>query len=62
MKDIDEIKNTSGMIIKAEGEDGFGGTVFPVEYKNGKVKIIKDIEELLQGGQESDQEGGQEDE
>ena len=47
MKDIDEIKNTSGMIIKAEGEDGFGGTVFPVEYKNGKVKIIKDIDKAL---------------
>ena len=39
MKNIEEIKKTPGMIIKKQGKDGFGGTVFPIEYKNGKVKI-----------------------
>ena len=34
MKNIEEIKKTPGMIIKKQGKDGFGGTVFPVEYKN----------------------------
>ena len=47
MKDIEEIKKTSGMVIKKEGPDGFGGTVFPVEYKKGKVKIVKDIDKAL---------------
>ena len=44
MKNIEEIKKTPGMIIKKQGKDGFGGTVFPIEYKNGKVKIINDID------------------
>lgn len=47
MRDINEIKQTSGMVIKKEGKDGFGGTVFPIEYKNGKVKIVKDIDKAL---------------
>lgn len=47
MRNIDEIKQTSGMVIKKEGKDGFGGTVFPIEYKNGKVKIVKDIDKAL---------------
>lgn len=47
MKDIEEIKKTSGIFIKKEGPDGFGGTVFPIEYKKGKVKIVKDIDKAL---------------
>ena len=47
MRNVDEIKQTSGMVIKKEGKDGFGGTVFPIEYKNGKVKIVKDINKAL---------------
>lgn len=47
MRNIDEIKQTSGMVIKKEGKDGFGGTVFPIEYRNGKVKIVKDIDKAL---------------
>lgn len=40
MKDIEEIKKTSGMSIDGEGEDGMMGRLFPIEYKNGKVKIV----------------------
>ena len=40
MKNIDDIKNTSGISIVSEGEDGMVGKVFPIEYKNGKVKIV----------------------
>lgn len=47
MRNIDEIKQTSGIVIKKEGKDGFGGTVFPIEYRNGKVKIVKDIDKAL---------------
>lgn len=47
MRDINEIKQTSGIVIKREGEDGFGGTVFPIEYKNGKVKVINRIDKAL---------------
>lgn len=47
MRNIDEIKQTSGMVIKKEGKDGFGGTVFPIEYKKGKVKVVKDIDKAL---------------
>lgn len=47
MKNIEEIKNTSGLFIKKEGKDGFGGTLFPIEYKNGKIKVNKDIDKAL---------------
>lgn len=47
MRDINEIKQTSGIVIKREGRDGFGGTVFPIEYKNGKVKVINRIDKAL---------------
>lgn len=40
MKNIEDIKNTSGISIVSEGEDGMMGKVFPIEYKNGKVKIV----------------------
>lgn len=39
MKDIEEIKKTPGLFIKKEGKNGFGGTLFPIEYKNGKLKV-----------------------
>ena len=47
MRNLDEIKQTSGMIIKKEGVNGFGGTIFPIEYKNGKVKIINNLDKAL---------------
>ncbi len=47
MKNIEEIKKTPGMYIKKEGQDGFGGAVFPIEYKKGKLKIINDIDKSL---------------
>ena len=47
MRNIEEIKQTSGIVIKKEGKDGFGGTVFPIEYKNGKVKIDNRIDKAL---------------
>lgn len=47
MRDIKEIKNTVGMYIKGEGIDGFGGTVFPVYYKNGKLKVDNSLEKAL---------------
>lgn len=47
MKDINEIKNISGVYIKKEGQDGFGGTVYPIEYKKGKIKVVKDIDKAL---------------
>ena len=33
MKDRETIKNTIGVKIKKEGEDGFAGTVYKVSYK-----------------------------
>lgn len=36
MKNIEEIKKTPGIIIKKQGQDGFGGTIFPIEYKKEK--------------------------
>lgn len=47
MRDIEEIKQTAGLKIKKEGKDGFAGTVFPIEYKKGKVKVIRDIDKAL---------------
>ena len=47
MKNIETIKSTPGILIKKEGEDGFAGTVFPVYYKNGKVKIEQNIGKAL---------------
>lgn len=47
MKNIEEIKKTPGIIIKKQGQDGFGGTIFPIEYKKGKVKIMNDIDKAL---------------
>lgn len=47
MKDIEEIKKTMGMKIKAEKKNGFGGSVFPIEYKNGKAKIVQDYDKVL---------------
>lgn len=47
MRDIEEIWSTAGMVIKAKKEDGFGGTIFPIEYKKGKVKIDNRIDRAL---------------
>lgn len=47
MRNIEEIKRTMGMKIKAEKSNGFGGSIFPIEYKNGKAKIIQDYDKVL---------------
>lgn len=47
MRNIEEIRNTPGLVIKKEGRDGLGGTVFPIEYRKGKVKINQDIDKAL---------------
>ena len=47
MRNREEIKKTTGLLIKKEGVDGFGGSVYPVEYKNGKPKIKKDYNSVL---------------
>lgn len=47
MRDLKEIKETKGLIIKKEKSNGFGGTLFPIEYKNGKAKIIQDYDKVL---------------
>lgn len=44
MKDINEIKNTSGLKIISEGEDGLAGNVYTkVSYKNGKPKFENEL-------------------
>lgn len=47
MKDIEEIKKTTGMKLKMEGQDGFGGTVYKITYKNGKPKVSNKYEDNL---------------
>lgn len=47
MKNIEEIKATPGIYIKKEGPNGFGGTVFPIEYKKWKLKVVNDIDKAL---------------
>lgn len=47
MRDREEIKKTTGLFIKKEGKDCFGGSVYPVEYKTGKPKIKKDYNSVL---------------
>lgn len=47
MRTREEIKNTTGVKIKKEGKDGFGGSVYPVEYKKGKAVIKKDFNSVL---------------
>ena len=47
MRDLDEIKQTRGLKIKKEKKNGFGGSLFPIEYKNGKAKIIQDYDKVL---------------
>ena len=44
MKNIKDIKNTSGLKIIAEGEDGFAGIIYTkVSYKNGKPKFENEL-------------------
>lgn len=47
MRDIEEIKQTTGLKIKKEKSNGIAGCIFPVEYKNGKAKIIQDYDKVL---------------
>lgn len=47
MRDIEEIKKTSGLVIKKEGQDGLAGTVFPIEYRKGKIKVNQNLDEAL---------------
>lgn len=47
MRNIEEIKNTTGMQIKMEGQDGFGGTVHKIIYKSGKPKFSNKLEDNL---------------
>ena len=47
MKEVGEIINTPGMYIKKKGPDGFGGTVFPIEYRKGKMKVVNDVDKAL---------------
>lgn len=47
MKNIEEIKNTTGLCIKKEGQDGFGGTVYKITYKNGKPMPSTKYEDTL---------------
>lgn len=47
MRDLEEIKKTMGLKIKAEKKNGFGGSVFPIEYKKGKAKIVQDYDQVL---------------
>lgn len=43
MKDITEIKQTSGLIIKKEKTNGFGGTYCIFEYRNGRAKLKQEL-------------------
>ena len=43
MRDLKEIKNTSGLIIKKEANNGFGGTYCIFDYKNGKIKLKQEL-------------------
>ena len=47
MRNLEEIKKTMGMKIKAEKNNGFGGSIFPIEYKKGKAKIVQDYDKVL---------------
>lgn len=48
MKEIDEIKKTSGLMIRGgEKKNGFGGTYNIVEYKNGKPKIKQQLNFMI---------------
>lgn len=43
MKDIKEIKQTTGLIIKKEKSNGFGGTYCIFEHKNGTAKLKQQL-------------------
>lgn len=47
MRNLEDIKKTTGIKIKKEGEDGFGGTVYMITYKNGKPIIDLKPEKTL---------------
>ena len=43
MRDIKEIKQTAGLIIKKEKSNGFGGTYCIFENKNGRAKLKQQL-------------------
>ena len=43
MRDLKEIKDNSGLIIKKEKDNGFGGTYCIFDYKNGKIKLKQEL-------------------
>lgn len=43
MKDITEIKQTSGIVIKKEKTNGLGGSYFIFEYRNGTAKLKQQL-------------------
>ena len=47
MKNIEDIRKTTGIKIKKEGKNGFGGTVFNTYYKNGKLKVENSPDKVL---------------
>lgn len=47
MRNKDDILKTPGMKVKRVGLDGFGGSVFPIVYKNGKTKIDTASDKVL---------------
>lgn len=50
MRDIKEIKQTAGLIIKKEKTNGFGGTYCIFEYKNGKAKLKQQLHFIFSWG------------
>lgn len=47
MRNKTDIFKTPGIVIKKEGKDCFGGSVFPVYYKKGKAKIDNSVDKVL---------------
>lgn len=47
MRSLEEVKKTTGIVIKKEGRDGLAGSVFKTYLKNGKLKIDNNIGEVL---------------
>lgn len=50
MKNIEEIKQTAGLIIKKEKTNGFGGTYCIFEYKNGKARLKQQLHFIFSWG------------
>lgn len=51
MKDIEEIKKTTGMTVIKEGQDGFGGRLYSkITYKNGKPILENQLNFIFSWG------------